>query len=172
MRGLRWESQCGFQVVTHGTCYYIRESPGSLIAGIVFGVVLAIPSGGYGVWLLLTDGTIGGRVFAAMLLLVSAVFTFLLWSSARRGRWMLVYDRGQPGVPGEIRHSGKRLPVERVRSLSTRSTGGSPPRSTVVAELHDGTYESLGPIGLLTWPAYWGQQAATWMGLPFRHSTQ
>jgi hypothetical protein len=83
---------------------------------------------------------------------------------------MIAYDHGEPGTPGEIRLNGKQLPVERVRCLSTRSAGGSTPRYMVVAVLHDGTYESLGAIGFLTWTAQFGQQAATWMGLPFRHS--
>jgi hypothetical protein len=83
---------------------------------------------------------------------------------------MIVYDRGGPGVPGEIRLNGKRLPLESVRCLSTRSAGGSTPRHMVVAELHDGKYEALGAIGFYTWTVQFGQQAATWMGLPFRPS--
>ena len=105
------------------------------------------------------------------MLVVAGVFAFLPWLVLRRGRWMVVYDRGEPGVPAEIRYNGKRLPAERVRSFSTRATSGSSmPRSTVVAELHDGTYEALGPICASTWTAHYAQQAATWMGLPFRYS--
>jgi hypothetical protein len=112
-------------------------------------------------------------VFACLVLLVGGLFTWVLWYSARRGRWMIVYDRGGAGAPGEIRHGGgKRLPVARVRCLSTRHAGGSIalPHRTVVAELHDGTFEVLGPSGVSTWPDHWGQQAANWMGLPFRRS--
>lgn len=145
-----------------------------MIAGAVFSVALALSAGWLGVWLLLTQTTVGARAFAGLMLVVAAVFVYVIWSSARRGRWMIVYDRGQPGVLGEIRDYERRLPAERVRSLSTRPFGGSiaMPKHTVVAELHDGTFEVLGPSGVSTWPAHWGQQAATWMGLPFRHSRE
>jgi hypothetical protein len=46
------------------------------------------------------------------------------------------------------------------------------PQRIVVAELHDGTFETVGPSGVSTWPDHWGQQAATWMGLPFRRSAE
>lgn len=169
---LDWKSQSGFQVANDASCLYMRESTGSVIAGFVFSVVFAVPTGVYGVWLLITNPVGGSRVFAGLLLLVSAVFSFVLWSSLRRGRWMIVYDRGGAGTPAEIRfNGGKRLAASRVRSLSTRSVGGSMPKSSVVAELHDGKYEWLGPVGVSTWPVHWGQQAATWMGLPFRSAS-
>jgi hypothetical protein len=168
---LRWQSQWEFQIATDGTCFYMRESGGSMIAGAVFGTVFAVGGLGYGGWLLLTQTEWSARAFSCLMLLVGAVFTYVLGSCARRGRWMIAYDRGGPGVPGEIRHGGKRLPAERVRCLSTRPAGGSMPRRIVVAELHDGTFETLGPSGVSTWPDHWAQQAANWMGLPFRRST-
>jgi len=169
---LTWQAQGGYQVATDGTCFYFRDGEGPLarILGFVFGVAVALSAGGYGGWLLLSDPTIGAKAFGCLLLVIGAVFAYVVWSSAGRRRWMIAYDRGGPDVPGEIRYDGKRLPVERVRCLSTRSIGGDIPKSLVVAELHDGTYEMLGPMGASTWPAHYGQQAATWMGLPFRHS--
>ena len=171
---LSWQPLGEYQMATDGTCFYMRETTGSMIAGAVFGVVIGGGMGVCGVWALLTDKTVAGRVFAAVMFLVAALFASILWYSARRGRWMIVYDRGGPGVPGEIRYNGKCLPVERVRCLSTRSSGGSSsmPERTVVAELHDGTVEVLGPGGVLTWGAHYGQQAAAWMGLHFRHSNK
>jgi len=169
---LSWQAQGEYQAATDGTCFYFRdrEGPVARFLGFLFGGAVTVSAGGYGGWLLLTDPTIGAKVFGCLLLLVGAVFAAVVWSSVGRGRWVIVYDRGGPGAPGEIRYDGKRLPVERVRCLSTRSIGGDMPRSTVVAELHDGTFEMLGPSGVSTWPAHYGQQAATWMGLPFRHS--
>jgi hypothetical protein len=172
---LPWQTLGEYQVVTDGTCYYMRERKESLlskISGLVFGVLVVLSAGGYGGWLLLTQTEVSARVFGSLMLLVAAVFASVVWFSARRNRWMIVYDRGQPGAPGEIRYGGKRLPVERVRSLSTRMSGGSlaMPQTIVVAELHDGTLEVLGPSGVSTWPAHYGQHAAAWMGLPFRHS--
>ena len=169
---LRWQSQGGYQVATDGSCFYIRESGGSMIAGGVFATVFAVGGLGYGGHLLMTDATAGGRVFGCLCLLVGAVFGCVLWSCVRNGRWMIVYDRGGPGAPAEIRFRRKRLPAERIRSISTRHSGGSAgmPQRIVVAELHDGTFEILGPSGVSTWADHWGQQAATWMGLPFRQS--
>ncbi|MBC7821313.1 MAG: hypothetical protein IAG10_30875, partial [Planctomycetaceae bacterium] len=139
LRHLDWKSEWGFQSASDERRFYIRESAGSIIAGVVFGVILAIPTGVYGVWVLFTDKTQGSWVFAVMLLLISAVFTSLLVFSARRGRWMVVYDRGEPGVPGEIRIGGKRLAADRVRSLGVHhcNPGTESPRFMVVAYLHD-----------------------------------
>lgn len=169
---LRWQKLGEYETVTDGTCLYLRESAGSIIAGAVFSTLFSLLGIGYGGWVLFTDRTAGSWIFACLLLLVGTLFTWVFWSSVRRGRWMIVYDRGGPGTPGEIRLNGKRLPVERVRCLSVRSVGGSTPRHAVFAELHDGTYEGLGAIGFLTWTTQFGQQAAAWMGLPFRHSGQ
>jgi hypothetical protein len=171
---LRWQSQWGWQTATDGACYYIRESGGSMIAGAIFGTVFAVGGLAYGGQLLLTGTEWSARVFGCLCLLVGAVFACVLWSCVRNGRWMIVYDRGGPGAPAEIRVRKKRLPVERIRSISTRHSGGSGsmPQRIVVAELHDGTFETLGPSGVSTWPDHWGQQAATWMGLPFRRSTE
>jgi hypothetical protein len=171
-RRLRWQSQWGFQTAADGSCYYIRESGGSMIAGGVFATVFAVGGLGYGGHLLMTDATAGGRVFACLCLLVGAGFACVLVSCVWNGRWMIVYDRGGPSAPAEIRFRKKRLSADRIRSISTRHSGGSAgnPQRIVVAELHDGTFEILGPSGVSTWPDHWGQQAATWMGLPFRQS--
>lgn len=106
------------------------------------------------------------------LLVLAAVFAYVRLSS-RGGPWMIVYDRGRadaPDKPAEIRYRGKQLAAARVRCLTTRTVGGSHAvqRSLVVAELHDGTIEVLGPSGVSTWPAFFAQHAASWMGLPFR----
>jgi hypothetical protein len=166
---LSWKGEGGYQVAQDGSRYYLREGAGSMIAGIVFGVVIGGFAGVYGVWLLVTENDLSSKLFAVLMLLVAAVFAAILIHSARRGRWMLVYDRGEPGRPGEIIVQGKRLPAERVRAFSTKSSGGGTmPTRTVVAELHDGSVEILGPSGVSTWSDHWGQHAATWMGIPFR----
>ncbi len=172
LKRLKWPGQGGFQVANDDRYLYMRESAFSIVSGVIFGVLISGTSGVCGVWALLTDKTVGGRAFGVFLLLVAAFFIWIMWFSARRGRWMIVYDRGQPGSPGTIHYQKKRLSAERIRGFSTRYCGGSTPSYTVVAELHDGTHEVLGPVGISTWPAHWGQQAANWMGLPFRHSKE
>ena len=143
-----------------------------MIAGAVFAAVLGSFTGVYGLRLLFTEREGSARLFGVLMLVVAAMFAFVLVYSVRRGRWMLVYDRGESGRSGEIIKHGKRLPAERVRALSTRTAGGGAmPRRIVVAELHDGSFEALGPSGVSTWPDHWGQNAATWMGLPFRRGT-
>jgi hypothetical protein len=102
------------------------------------------------------------------MLLVLGVFSAIAISSLKRGRWQMVCDRGGLGKPAEIRWQGKQLPASLVRCITTRPGVGSPPRSIVVAELHNGAVEHLGFSGLLTWPAYYGQQIATWMGIAYR----
>ena len=168
LRRLSWKGEGGYQVARDGSRYYLRESSGSMIAGIIFGVVIGGYAGVYGVRLLVAENDPSSKVFGVLMLLVATLFGAILLYSARRGRWMLVYDRGEPGRPGEILYQRKRLPAERVRGFSTRGAGGSMPRRTVVAELHDGSVEVLGPSGVSTWADHWGQHAATWMGLPFR----
>jgi hypothetical protein len=165
---LPWKAEAGFQVAAEGTCLYMRESVGSMIAGVVFAVAIGVPAGLYGGWLVLTGPELSARAFGGLMLVVAAVFGSVLWYSARRGRWMIVYDRGEAGRPGEIRCRERRIPAERVRGISTRVAGRSD--RTVIAELHDGTVEVLGPSGVSTWPAHWGQRAASWMGLPFRQA--
>ena len=168
LRRLSWKGEGGYQVAQDGTRYYLRESSGSMIAGVVFGVVIGGYAGVYGVRLLITENEPSSKVFGVLMLVVATLFAAIMLHSARRGRWMLVYDRGEPGRPGEILYQGKRLPAERVRGFSTKGIGGTTPKRTVVAELHDGSVEMLGPSGVSTWADYWGQHAATWMGLPFR----
>lgn len=145
-----------------------------MIAAWIFSIAIVGASGWMAVNLFLfsPEKTLMEIAFGALMLLIAAVFVYIPWLTLRNGRWMVVYDRGNPdsGIPGEIRYKDKRLSADRVRSFSTRSCGGNPPRSSVVAELHDGTCEWLGPISNSTWPAHYAQQAATWMGLPFRHS--
>jgi hypothetical protein len=165
---LRWQSHGEFQIATDGTRFLMRESTGAIIAALIATVVLGFGSGVYGVWLVFTAPEASYYVFAAMLLLVSAVFITVFVSSFRRGRWNVAYERGQPGVPAEIRFCGKSLPAERVRAFSTRCVGGRMPRYVVVAELHEGGYEIAGPITISTWADQYGQQAANWLNLPFR----
>jgi hypothetical protein len=173
---LPWQAQGEYLVVTDGTCLYVREGKGSVIWRIVFSAVLALSASGYGGRLLLTQATVMSRTVGGLMLVGAAVFACVVWSSARRGRWMIVYDRGsgRPGAAGEIRYGGGRcLPADRVRCLSTRPNGGSiaMPRRLVVAELHDGTFEAVGPSSVSTWPDHYARQAASWMGLPYRDST-
>lgn len=170
---LKWKSQWGFQTATDSRCYYIRESGGSIIAAFIFSVAISASAGGLGVSAFVseTPTTLGEKGFGVLMFFIAAAFLAILYFSLRRGRWMVVFDRGDAasGTPGEIRYQGrKRLAVERVRSFSTRSCGGRPPRSTVVAELQDGTHESLGPVEIPSWAAHYAQHAAAWMGLPFR----
>lgn len=167
---LVWKSHWGYQVANDSRCLYMRESGGSMVAALVFSVAIASSAGWLGLSVFFVQETIPEKAFRVFMLFVAAVFIYIPWLTLRKGRWMIVYDRGEPGTTGEIRYSGKRLPVEKVRSLSTRNVGGSPPRSIVVAEFHDGTHEVLGPCGISTWPAYYAQQGTAWMGLPFRPS--
>lgn len=173
LRKLKWQSQWGYQTATDSQCYYIRESSGSMIAAWIFSIAIVGASGWMAVNLFLfTPGKTWMEIgFGLLMLLVAAVFIYIPWLTLRKGRWMVVHDRGAPGIPGEIRYQGKRLPADRVKSFSTRSCGGNPPRSSVVVELHDGSVQYVGPIDSSTWPAHYAQQAATWMGLPFRHGS-
>ncbi len=172
---LTWKSEWEFQVATDSRCLYIRESSGSIFAASVFTAGI-VGTAGYLSWSIFfpeTPNTLGEKAFGGLMLFVAGFFAWIPWLTLKRGRWMVVFDRGEPasGIQGEIRYQGKSLPAERVRGFSTRSCGGSPPRSTVVAELHDGTPVSVGPVSISTWPAHYAQQAATWMGLPFRYSS-
>lgn len=171
---LKWKSQWGYQVATDSRCLYIRESGGSILAAFIFSVAISAAAGclGMSVFLSETPTTAGEKAFAVLMLGVTAVFATILIFSLRRGRWMLVYDRGGPGAPAEIRYrQNQRLAAERVRAFSTRACGGRTPQSTVVAELHDGTQVGLGPVSSAAWTAHYAQQAAIWMGLPFRPGT-
>jgi hypothetical protein len=128
----------------------MREGMVSIVAGAIFAVAITGSAGFLGVSILFSQKqtTVAEKAFGVFMLFVAAFFVFLCWLSLRRGRWMVVYDRGEPGTPGEIRYNGKRLPVDRVRGFSTRNVGGKMPRSSVVAELHDGTLLSLlSPLG-------------------------
>ena len=171
---LTWQWQGGVHVANDGRCLYMRESVTSMVAAAIFCTAIVVSSGWLSIEIFRKYHTVGETLFGILLLIITAVFIYIPWLTIRHGRWMITYDRGvpgTPGTPGEIRRSNaKTLPTTFVRGLSTRSVGGNPPRRTVVAELVDGTCESLGPVGISTWPAHLAQQAATWMGLPFRHS--
>lgn len=171
---LAWQSEGGLQIATDGNCLYMREGPASMIAGMVFASLLAVGLAAGGAWALLTETSFMARGVAGVLFLLSGVFVYVLVSTSRRGRWIVVYDRGHPGFAGEVRYQGKRLSASRIRGFSTRPGGGSisMPRRTVVAELHDGTCEALGPNEVSTWPDHWGQKVATWMNLPFRFTRE
>jgi hypothetical protein len=73
-----------------------------------------------------------------------------------------------PGVETQSAGLGNEAGNPVSPELLTIASGGRMPRRVVVAELHDGTRELLGPEGVLTWADHWAQQAATWMGLPFK----
>jgi hypothetical protein len=161
---LSWKSDGEVQTANDGRCFYMRETLGSRIAGVVFAVAMMAAAGMFVVSALQTDA----HGFAVFMAGVGALFAWILVASLRGGRWLIVYDRGGDGAPAEIRHKGKCLPAERVRLLTTIDAGGRMPRRMVVAELHDGTRELLGPTGVLTWADHWAQQAATWMGLPYQ----
>jgi hypothetical protein len=168
---LSWRKDGEFQLATDHRCLYIRESAGAIASGVIF-CLLIVPSAGWlGITTLRTSTAVGELAFGALMLLVASVFTYIPWTFMRKGRWMVTFDRGEPGVPGEIRYRQNRLPVHQVRSLSTRGVGGKMPRSTVVAELHDGRHEALGPVSVQAWATHYGQHAASWMGIPFRPSS-
>lgn len=171
LKRLRWQNQCGYEVATDETCLYMRETMGSMIAGFIFGTVLCLGLGGSGVMMIMQPGGADGKAFGGFVLLLGLLFGFLVVSILRRGRWMITYDRSpDQGTMGQIRWGKKSLAADQIRCITTNSCGGNPPKRMVVAELQDGTYESLGPSGASTWPGYWAKQCADWMGLPYRES--
>lgn len=173
LSGLSWKRAGSFQVAWDERYYCIREGMGSIIAGFVFGVLISASAGWLGVSILFfpelakSGGTLGEKAFAGFMLLVAAVFLWIVVSCLRRGRWMVVFDRQ---APGEIRTNTTCVPVAKVRAFSTRSVGGKMPRSTVVVELHDGKWESVGPVDMAGWTANFAQHAANWLGVPYRHT--
>lgn len=172
LRRLKWQNQCGTLIATDGTCLYMRETMGSIISGFIFGTVFGVGGTGYGVWLLTQKGA-DSKIFGCLVLFVGLVFSLLVITTVRRGRWMIVYDRGtgHPGSTGEIRDKRICIAANRVHYMTTRASGGSPPSRMVIAALHDGTFAALGPSGASTWPAHWAKQAADWMGVPFHDSS-
>lgn len=142
-----------------------------MVAGLFFGTVMSVGLGICGVFMMMEKGN-DGKFAGAFVLLLGLFFGFLMVISLKPGRWLITYDRGtgEPGSVGEIRFRKLRISADRVRCITTQSSGGNPPKRTVSAEMHDGTYQSLGPVGSSTWPAHWAKQAADWMGLPYRDS--
>ena len=165
LKSLQWQNQGGFLVASDETCLFMRETMGSRIAGFVFGTVFGLGGIGYGGWLLTQEPGGDAKAFGGLVLLVGLVFSIIVAASLRSGRWMIAYDRAL----GEIRYRKKTLPSVRVRCITTRPCGGgSMPNRIVTAELEDGTYETIGPSGVSTWPMHWAKQAADWMSLPHR----
>ena len=65
---LPWQAQGEYQVVTDGTCLYMREGKGSMISGVVFAVVIALAAGGDGGWLLLRQNEGSAKLFGGLML--------------------------------------------------------------------------------------------------------
>jgi hypothetical protein len=173
LRRLQWRKDGGVLFATEGTCLYMRETSGSVISGLIFGTLLCLGLGGSGVKMLMEPAGTDGKWFGGFAVLLGLFFGLLVVVCLRRGRWVIVYDRGsgQPGSSGEIRYRGGRLAADRIRCLTTTSCGGgSMPNRMVTAELHDGTRHWPGPTGVSTWPGHWAKQAADWMNLPYRES--
>lgn len=170
---LSWKGAGGFKVAWDDRYYCIREGMGSIIAGVIFSVAIFASAGWLGISILFfpevskSTGSLGEKAFAGLMLLVAAVFLWVVVSCLRRGRWMVVFDRQ---APGEILTNTTRVPVAQVRALSTRMSGGRTPQSYVVAELHDGKVESVGPVASVAWGPQFAQHAAGWLGVPYRAS--
>ncbi|GEP43901.1 hypothetical protein [Brevifollis gellanilyticus] len=170
---LTWKRDGEYHRASDHRYLCFRESTGSMIGASIFCVAIVGSAGWMAVQLLLTGESLIEKACSLLFILIVAVFLYIPWVTLRSGRFLLVFDRGEPGTPGEIRLKGKTLPVASVKCLSTRfAGGGSMPRHMVVAEMQDGTVETLGLVSVSTWPAYYGQEAANWMGLTFRHSKQ
>lgn len=167
---LSWKSDGEYQTATADRCLYFRESSGSMIGAAIFCVLIVSSSGWMAVQLLLTGESIGEKACSLLFILLVAVFLYIPWLTFRHGRRMIVFDRGEPGIPGEIRTNDMRLSAELVRGFSTRlAGGGAVPKRMVVAELHDGKVVTVGMVSGSTWPAYYAQKGAIWMGLTFHH---
>jgi hypothetical protein len=141
-----------------------------MISGIVFGLIIGGGGVGTGIWTFTTQRGADAVGFGIVVTVIGLFFLLLLFFTARRGIWSLVYDRGdaQLGRVGEIRYRGGRIGADEVQWLSTRDYGGNVPRGGVVAVLKNGKVEALGPIGVLTWPEHWAKMAADWMQLPYQ----
>jgi hypothetical protein len=164
LRRLKWRKDGSVLFATEGTCMYMRETAGSVVSGFIFGTVLCLGLGGSGIMMLMEPGGTDGKVFGGFVVLLGLFFGLLVVVCLRRGRWLITYDRGT----GQIHYSKKSFAADQVRCITTGSSGGNPPQRMVGAELHDGTYEWMGPTGASTWPGHWAKQAADWMGLPYR----
>ncbi len=170
---LTWKREGEYQRASDHRCLYFRESTGSMIGASIFCVAIVGSASWMAVHLLLTGESLMEKACSLLFFLIVAVFIYIPWLTIRGGRRVVVFDHGEPGISGEIRLNEKSLPAASVKCLSTRSAGGggsSMPRSMVVAEMQDGTVQTLGLLSVSTWPAYYGQEAANWMGLTFRHS--
>lgn len=165
LKKLQWQNLGGFLIANDGRCLYMRESAGSMVSGFIFGTVLSAAGIGCGIWALTQEDGADAKGFGTFVLIIGLLFALLVVSTLRRGRVLIVYDRESR----EIRYQGKTLSADRVRTITTREfSTRSGPNYMVAAELHDGTYEIIGPTGISTWPMHWAKQAADWMGLPYR----
>jgi hypothetical protein len=167
---LRWQSEGQFQIATDGTRLHMQKGAGVIVFDFLMVLAGGLMCGVGGVYLVCTETAVSSRLFAGLLLLISTFFFWLFAQNTKRGRWNVVYERGGPGVPAEIRYWGRRLAADRVRCFTTRYSGGRVPTFAVIAELHDGTHQLAGPDAVGAWADHFGQQAANWLGLPFRSS--
>ncbi len=166
VKNLNWQSEAGYQTATDSDCLYIRESPSSRFAGLIFCLILVVVGVTCAIWAFTQpqgDSWIVG-IFASA---IALTFLLVLIFSVRQSPWMIVYDR----AAGEIRYRNKVLKAANVRSITVREIGtGSQSLSnrTVFAELHSGPAEALGPTGPVTSAHRWAQSAAEWMGLEYK----
>lgn len=164
-RSLKWKNQCGYESASHGTCLYFRETRFSKIAGFIFGSVLCVAGVVCGTMMLLeTDKS--GSWFGIVAIVIGLLFGVLMFVTLRKGPWFIVYDRGSNG-DGHIRTQDKTIPLSSIHSMGAQQIGGNPPQSMVIARLHDGKTETIGPSGTSTWPAHWAHMAAEWMGVAY-----
>ncbi|MES2597540.1 MAG: hypothetical protein V4662_19485 [Verrucomicrobiota bacterium] len=170
---LTWKRDGEYQRASDHRCLCFRESTGSMIGASIFCVAIVGSAGWMAVQLLLTGESLAEKACSLLFFLIVAVFIYIPWLTIRGGRRVVIFDRGEPGIPGEIRLNEKSLPAASVKCLSTRSAGGggrSMPRNMVVAEMQDGTVQTVGLVSVSTWTAHYAQEAANWMGLTFRPS--
>lgn len=163
---LTWQSEAGYQTATDSNCLYIRETPGSRIAGLTFCLILVVVGVAGAIWAFAQprgDSWILGLFASA----IALTFLLVMIFSVRKDPWMIVYDR----AAGEIRYRNKVLKAANVRSIMVREIGtGSQSLSnrTVFAELHNGPAEALGPTGPVASAHRWAKSAAEWMGLEYK----
>lgn len=167
---LTWKRDGEYQRASNERCLCFRESTGSMIGAAIFCVAIVGTAGWMGVQLLLTGASLTEKACSMLFFLIVAVFLYIPWLTLRSGRRVVIFDRGEPGIPGEVRLNEKTLAAGSVKCFSTRFAGGKMPRHMVVAEMQDGTVHTVGLISGSAWAAYYAQEAANWMGLAYRHS--
>ena len=161
----------GFLFGTYGSCLIVRESNASRISGFIFGAIFGLGGVVFAGWAFMRPET-SSKVFGGLSLLVGLLFIAVVWSSLKKGPWMVTYDRGTgPTDPAaEIRYREKSIPVRDVQYLTATSAGGTGmAQYMVVAKLRSGKVEVIGPTGVSTWPYHWAKLAADWVGVPFEY---